>query len=257
MSKKIAWNGKTQTEAVDILTGNQGMVVSPTKVGYIILTTTEAGLKKKFEAKLRKLNKPAVVLCSSLEQLQEIAETNEEVLNFYKEHWEDDILLGCILPWKTSALKYIPGESKDLVMDNRGTSCFVIKFGIPSEKIVNSLWENENKICFASSANPSGKGNRGLVSGIGERIENYADLIIEADDYVNSIQPSNEVAERYEQGVMVSMVDEKGSLIPMQESSVLVKPNPVFIRKGIYTSYILNSLAKNFNSWEYSHGSYY
>ena len=41
---------------------------------------------------------------------------------------------------------------------------------------------------YASSANPSGKGNRGKVEGIGERIENAVDLVIEADDYVASIQ---------------------------------------------------------------------
>lgn len=37
---------------------------------------------------------------------------------------------------------------------------------------------------YASSANPSGKGNRGKVEGIGERIEGAVDLVIEADDYV-------------------------------------------------------------------------
>ena len=46
---------------------------------------------------------------------------------------------------------------------------------------------------YASSANPSGKGNRGKVEGIGERIEGAVDLVIEADDYVASIQPDKTI----------------------------------------------------------------
>ena len=42
------------------------------------------------------------------------------------------------------------------------------------------------------------------------------DLVIEADDYVASIQPDKTIETRYEQGVMVSMVDKDGKLIPEQ-----------------------------------------
>ena len=73
---------------------------------------------------------------------------------------------------------------------------------------------------YASSANPSGKGNRGKVEGIGERIENAIDLVIEADDYVASIQPDKTIETRYEQGVMVSMVDKDGKLILEQGGNV-------------------------------------
>ena len=106
------------------------------------------------------------------------------------------------------------GMVEELMTDVRGTSCFVIKFG----KLVNSWLLNcgRRKMVYASSANPSGKGNRGKVEGIGERIEGAVDLVIEADDYVASIQPDKTIETRYEQGVMVSMVDKDGKLIPEQ-----------------------------------------
>ena len=55
--------------------------------------------------------------------------------------------------------------------DVRGTSCFVIKFGKAGEQIAKEMWEKRRQMVYASSANPSGKGNRGKVEGIGERIE--------------------------------------------------------------------------------------
>lgn len=258
MNKLIVWNKGIQPEAIEILEEDGGMIVSPTKVGYIVVTSDRKGLERKFNAKQRNLNKPGVVLCGSLEQLKELAEMTPEIEKFYEEHWNDDILIGCILPWKKSGLKYIPNDgSQELMMDSRKTSCFVIKFGTPGENIVAELWRKHKKLSFASSANPSGKGNRGLVSGIGERIESEADLIIEANDYVNSIQPSEQIVNRYEQGVMVSMVDQNGKLIPEQNGEREINPNPIVIRKGLDIDYVMSSLSRNFNSWTYSHGSYY
>ncbi|MFX3803925.1 translation factor (SUA5), partial [Streptococcus suis] len=75
------------------------------------------------------------------------------------------------------------------------------------EQIAKEMWEKAGRMVYASSANPSGKGNLGNVEGIGERIASKVDLIIEEDDYVTSIQPDNNIETRYEQGVMVSMVD--------------------------------------------------
>ena len=109
--------------------------------------------------------------------------------------------------------------------DVRGTSCFVIKFGKAGEQLAAKLWE-EGKMVYASSANPSGKGNRGKVEGIGERIEGAVDLVIEADDYVASIQPDKTIETRYEQGVMVSMVDKDGKLIPEQGGERSISPAP-------------------------------
>ncbi|CAH1853110.1 L-threonylcarbamoyladenylate synthase [Convivina intestini] len=257
-NKHISWNGAIQPEAIEILKGEGGMIVSPTKVGYIIMTSDKAGLERKFAAKNRKRNKPGVVLCGSVEQVKELAQMTPEIEEMYQRHWDQDILLGCILPWKDEAKKMIPADgSQELMMDGRDTSCFVIKFGRPSEKIAKHMWEEYGKFSFASSANPSGQGNRGLVTGIGDQIEQTADLIIEANDYVASIQPNETAETRYEQGVMVSMVDEQGNLIPQQNGQVGVQPAPIVIRKGLDVDKIMKNMSDIFNSWDYRHGFYY
>ena len=107
-AKHIEWNGAKQQEGVDILLGEGGMIVSPTKVGYIIMTSDFGGLRRKFFAKQRPLNKPGVVLCSSMQQLRLLANMNDEVDALYQKAWDQDILLGCILPWNKNATSYIP-----------------------------------------------------------------------------------------------------------------------------------------------------
>lgn len=258
MNKKIHWNGTVQLEAVNTLTTPGHLIVGPTKVGYIIMATDIVGLERKFQAKNRKRNKPDVVLCSSMDQLRELAEMNKEIEDFYQIHWDKDILLGCILPWKKTGEKYIPQDgTREMIMDSRNTSCFVIKFGTPSENITRTLWEKQKKLTFASSANPSGKGNRGCIDGIGEQIEQEVDLIIEADDYVASIQPGKNQETRYEQGVMISMVDDSGKLIPVQNHTRGIFPAPILIRKGLSVDKIVMNLVDSFASWDYRHGQYY
>ena len=115
-TKHIEWNGAKQQEGVDILSVEGGMIVSPTKVGYIIMTSDFDGLKRKFSAKQRALNKPGVVLCSSMQQLRSLAQMNDEVDAFYQKAWHDDILLGCILPWKKGATNYIPADGSEELM---------------------------------------------------------------------------------------------------------------------------------------------
>jgi hypothetical protein len=186
------------------------------------------------------------------------AQMNDEVETLYQKAWDDDILLGCILPWKEGAAHYIPADgSKELMMDGRGTSCFVIKYGVPSEIIAHELWEQHEKLAFASSANPSGQGNSGRIAGIGERIHNEADLVIAADEFVRSIQPSASEHTRYEQGVMVSTVDGDGDLIPQQRGLRSIQPGPVVIRKGLDIGKIMPLLSDLFPSWDYRHGTYY
>ncbi len=257
MSSKVSWQGQDEVieQAAQSLAEGK-MIVSPTKVGYIIMAANAEGLKRKFEAKNRSLNKPAVVLCGSMEQLKALAEMNNEVEAFYQSHWDQDILMGCILPWKSSALEKIPADVRPLMTDGIDTSCFVIKFGTPYEKIVANNWD-KGILSFASSANPSGRGNRGKIEYIGERIENAADLIIEANDYVASIQPDKTLDTRYEQGVMVSMVDDKGNWIPEQNKERSIVPAPGLIRKGLDLDRILTNLADSFSSWDYRHGEYY
>ncbi len=257
-NKKVHWNGSVQTEAIATLSQPGHVIVSPTKVGYIIMTTDAAGLERKFDCKMRKRNKPGVVLCGSMEQLRELAAMNDEVEAFYQAHWDQDILLGCILPWKAEGKRHIPDDgSAELMMDGRDTSCFVIKFGVPSENVVRTMWEEQGKLVFASSANPSGQGNRGLVEGIGDRIEAEADLIVEANDYVASVQPDADETTRYEQGVMVSMVDDAGNLVPEQKQQRGVSPVPVLIRKGLSVDAIVVHLSTSFACWDFRHGQYY
>jgi hypothetical protein len=50
-TKHIEWNGAKQQEAIDVLLGKGHMIVSPTKVGYISMTSDVRGLKRKFSAK--------------------------------------------------------------------------------------------------------------------------------------------------------------------------------------------------------------
>jgi tRNA A37 threonylcarbamoyladenosine synthetase subunit TsaC/SUA5/YrdC len=257
-SRQVQWNGGLQQEAVDLLRTPGHIVVTPTKVGYIIATTDREGLERKFAVKHRKRNKPGVVLCGSIEQLRELAQLTPEIEKFYQTCVDRDILMGCILPWRKDAQeKYMPEGAEELATDTRNTSCFVLKFGTPGEKIARELWEKDRRLVFASSANPSGKGNRGLVEGIGEEIANEADLIIEGNDYVASIQPDKTIDTRYEQGVMVSMVDDEGNLVPEQHGERGVTPCPTLIRKGIYNDEIVLILAEQFNSWDFRQGGYY
>lgn len=257
MRTPIQWNGTVPTRAVDTLAAPGGLVVCATKVGYILMTTDGPGLERKFDAKQRDRNKPGVVLCSSLEQLTELAELNDEILSFYQMHWDDDILLGCILPWRPEASRLIPDmTTRALAMDGRGTSCFVIKFGQPAEQLAELMWESRT-LTFASSANPSGVGNKGRVEGIGQRIEAAADLIIAADDYVESMQPGKTADSRHEQGVMVSMVDGSGKLVPEQRGRRSVLPCPTLIRRGLDCDRIMENLAVTFLSWDYRQGTYY
>ena len=259
-SELVQWTGDANKKGISILSGKGGAIVSPTKVGYVIMTSDREGLNRKFDAKERNLNKPGVVLCSSMDQLRQLAELNPQIEALYQECWDKDILLGCILPWKDSAInEYIPDDgSKELMMDTRNTSCFVIKFGAPSEQICKELWDSEQKLVFASSANPSGKGNRGLISGIGERIEDMVDLRIGGDEYVASIQSDKSSDSRYEQGVMVAMVDENGELIPEQKHNERGQDNcPTVIRKGLDVGKILTLLSEHLDSFNYRQGTYY
>jgi hypothetical protein len=96
-----------------------------------------------------------------------------------------------------------------------------------------------------------------IISVCGERIEARADLIIEANAYVKSIQPNDENKVRYEQGVIVSMVDSEGRLIPQQNGERKITPCPVLIRKGLDVDKIMALLSDIFPSWDYRHGDYY
>lgn len=224
-------------------------IVTPTKVGYIVMTIDCAGLEKKFLMKGRPKTKPGVVLCANLEQLKTLAVVDEKILQLYHACWEKGILLGCILPWKQHAQEqYIPQDgSLEMMQDKNGTSCFVIKYGDPSERIVENLWDQHKRLAFASSANPSGKGNRGKLENVGERILDQADFLVFADQYVEAQQPGKSTENRWEQGVMVSMVDATGKL----------KETPTVIRRGLALEQIMLELSNIYDFFEYKHGTYH
>ena len=117
MTKHIQWNGTLSQEGYDILKGDGGCIVCPTKVGYIIMTSDKAGLERKFEAKERNRNKPGVVLCGSMDELRALAQLNPEIEAFYQKHWDEDILLGCILPWKPEAFEKLKAYGDGLSAD--------------------------------------------------------------------------------------------------------------------------------------------
>lgn len=250
--KKEHWSeGKDEVidRASNFLLEGGKAIVTPTKVGYIIATTDRKGLERKFLLKGRPRSKPGVVLCSGIEQVEELAQVTDDIRRLYQACVGKDILLGCILPWKPEAMdRYIPADgSRELIMDARNTSCFVICFGKPSERICKRLWEAHRRLVFASSANPSGKGNRGQLEGVGEQILNGVDIAISADAYVAQQQPNGNAETRYEQGVMVSMVDANGQLTDV----------PTVIRKGLAVEKILLEMSHIWKEFDYRQGAYY
>ncbi|MFF3571525.1 Sua5/YciO/YrdC/YwlC family protein [Nocardia jiangxiensis] len=88
-----------------------GLVVTPTKVGYILIATDGAGLERKFEAKQRNRGKPGVVLCASLAQLAELAELNDEIAEFYRKHWDSVVVSTSIGSWRIWARASRPGTT--------------------------------------------------------------------------------------------------------------------------------------------------
>ncbi len=252
MKTQIHWGGKEEgiPSAVKLLLEGSNAIVTPTKVGYIIATSDRIGLDKKFQLKGRPRSKPGVVLCEGISQILSLAEIDEKILALYKSCYKKDILLGCILPWrKDAADKYIPNDgSRELVMDGRDTSCFVVRFGAPSELICETMWRNHHRLVFASSANPTGQGNRGKLEGVGDAILDGADFIIEADDYVHCQQPEADETTRMAQGVMVSFVNDEGKLNGQP---------PVIIRKGLALDRIAVELARVYDSFDYRHGAYH
>ena len=211
------------------------VVICPTKVGYIICAISLEGLKKKFKLKGRPLEKPSVVLCSSTDQLFELADVEKaeadmsaknpmekgkpelvEYSNLFKKLIikcdEQNLLNGFILPWREKAFAKLPKNIRDL-MSSANTSCFVINHGKHSVELAR-LAREDNLLIFASSANISGRGNNGRFGGIGNQITDQVPVRIEDDQYVSSCQPNVDTnGIRAEQGVMVKLVGERPSII--------------------------------------------
>ena len=60
-TKQVPWTGEPNQRAINYLNEESKVIVCPTKVGYIIAVSDKKGLERKFSAKNRKRNKPAVL----------------------------------------------------------------------------------------------------------------------------------------------------------------------------------------------------
>ena len=114
-----------------------------------------------------------------------------------------------------------------------------------------------DKVFTYSSTNEQLEIGQVVLVPFGKKIEAGVDFIIGADNYVASIQPDKNKENRYEQGVMVSMVDQEGNLLPQQKNARGILPAPTLIRKGLDNDKIIKLLCDHFNTWDYRQGSYY
>jgi len=56
---------------------------------------------------------------------------------------------------------------------------------------------------------------------------------------------------------MLSMVNDEGTLIPLQEGNRDISPCPAVIRAGLDIDKIMQNLPETFPSWNYRQGMYY
>lgn len=256
----INWGGfdnRTKVkQVVDMLAQHGKIAVTPTRVGYIVPNTDATGLERMFELKGRTKTKPGVVLATSPEHVFMLAQTTSRIRQLYElcygAYQELDetksVLLGCILPWHKQALSAYVSEDCWPMMSNNSTTCFVVRYGIPSEAIAYNLWKEHGMLTFASSANPSKQGNRGELSGVGEQILAGVDIILEADEYVKSQQPTATTETRWEQGVMVSFIDKETGFLT---------DTPRIIRHGHQLEQVKANLLTVFGGFEDCHGDYF
>lgn len=213
-----------------------GIIVCPTKVGYIIVANSGDALRRKFEYKKRPLKKPAVVLTQH-DQLDTIAEVPEKHRKFIDAIQKTKVLCGFIMPRKLETFAKLEHMVQQMTKLPDGSSCFVINHGAYSEYLVKQGVADDVFI-FASSANLSGTGNRGSFEGVGSRILDGVDAAIEHDEYVNQ----RFELQTGEQGVMVSLLEDKA----------------VVIRKGLNLDHITSVLTEVYGAdgWIMNHGAY-
>jgi len=213
-----------------------GLIICPTRVGYILVGNTEDAIKRKFQLKHRPLQKSAVVL-TDYEQIFDIAEVPQEHKKFVDAIEQADLLCGFIMKRREEKFVHLDPFTRDITRQPDGTSCFVIHHGDYSEYLTRRAREDGMYI-FASSANRSGTGNRGRFENIGVEIVNGVDYTIEDNAYV---------AQRYvpdsgEQGVMVSFMGER----------------PAVIRRGLNMKEIGEILDRVYgkDGWDMKHGEH-
>lgn len=222
-------------KAFDVIK-NGGLIICPTRVGYILVGNTEAALKRKFELKHRPQQKSAVVL-TEYRQLFEIAQVPRLHKKFIDAIEQADILCGFIFKRKEEKFMTLDAFTRGITRLPDETSCFVINHGAYSQYLVKQARKDHTYV-FASSANRSGTGNRGRFENIGDEIVNGVDFSVAHNAYV---------AQRYkpdsgEQGVMVNLIANR----------------PAVIRKGLDLQKITDILTRIYGEegWGMQHGNH-
>ncbi len=211
-----------------------GLVVCPTRVGYILAGTSAQAMEKKFKLKHRPLRKSSVVL-TDYAQLEQVALIPQRHRAFIDGIEKIAILCGFILERKEDAFAHLDEKSREMSKQPDGTSCFVIHHGCYSEYLVSQA-KKDGIFILASSANKSGTGNRGRFENIGEEILGGVDYAVEHNEYVSQ----DYAPDSGEQGVMVSLLTDR----------------PVVIRQGLKLSLITDLLTQCYGTdgWDMKHG---
>lgn len=222
-------------KAYDVIKGG-GLIICPTRVGYILAGTSAQAMEKKFKLKHRPMRKSSVVL-TDYEQLLQVALIPPLHQKFIDEIEKIDTLCGFILMRKEDKFAYLDQQSRDMSRQPDGSSCLVIHHGAYSEYLVQRA-KDDGIYILASSANRSGTGNRGRFENIGGEIVNGVDYAIEHNEYV----AQDYTPDSGEQGVMVDLRSDR----------------PVVIRKGLHLEKITDILTRVYGegNWEIKHGAH-
>jgi len=184
-----------------------GLVISPTKVGYIMVGCTFESIKRKFDLKQRKKSKSAVILTryENLEVVSLVPSIHQKFISLLN---QSNLLCGFILKRNKDAFVTLNKDLVDYTKQPNETSCFVINHGLYSEQL-EKFATLDNILLFASSANKSGTGNKGKFKNIGDSIIKNVNYSIIDDEYVAQRYQDKEA----EQGVMIDLTSDVPSLI--------------------------------------------
>jgi hypothetical protein len=189
-------------------------------------------------------------------QLAEIAEMSDEILTFYQMHWDNDVLLGCILPRRAAALPLISdAATRALVMDAPRNE--LLRHQVRPADRTTDRDDVAVSHRHVRQFSQSGAGNKGLRRRYRATDRGGIEPHHRRDEYIASMQPATTTESRCEQGVTVSMVDESGMLVPEQRGRRSVLPCPTLIRRGLDCDRVMDNLAATFPSWDHRQGTYH
>ena len=214
--------GRTHFHKKDLIFLKEREAVSSASTKLVTLSWPVTRLAWNVSSNQR--TQPQQTRCSSLWEawmnFVPLLHVNPEIDAFYQKHWDEDILLVVsFLGVKMPMQNYKPSE-----MDVKNSwqtfvelSCLSSNLVKLVRQIAKEMWEKEGKMVYASSANPSGKGNRLGRSKESVSVSKVPWTVIEADDYVASIQPDKTIETLWTR-VMVSMVWMRKKIDPRTRS---------------------------------------